>query len=156
MGLNQMLLPEFDHEMTNTRKTLERIPEDKLDWRPHEKSMTMIGLATHIANLLSWAALSINEDSFDLAPPGGPPRRVPPASSVDEALGIFDKNVAAARAAIVAASDEHLLKPWSLLSGGNTILTMPRIAALRSFVMNHNVHHRAQLGVYLRLNDVAV
>lgn len=156
MGLSEMLLPEFDQEMANTRKTLERIPEDKLDWRPHEKSATMIGLATHIANLVSWVPLSINEDSFDLAPPGEPPRKFPPANSLGEALDIFDKNVVAARAAIVEASDEQLFKSWSLLSGGNAIFTLPRIAAVRSFVMNHGIHHRAQLGVYLRLNDVPV
>jgi len=156
MGMSEMLLPEFDNETANTRKTLERIPEDKLDWRPHEKSMTMIGLASHIANLVSWMVLTINEDSFDVAPPGEEPRKFPPANSRDEVLDIFDKNVAAARAAIGGASDEQLLRPWSLLSGGKTLFTLPRIAAVRSFVMNHGIHHRAQLGVYLRLNDVPV
>ena len=156
MGMSEMLLPEFDNEMANTRKTLERIPEDKLDWKPHPKSTNMIGLATHLANLVSWIVLSINEDSFDLAPPGEPPRKFPPANSLDEALEIFDKNVAAARAVIGGASDEQLLKPWSLLSGGKTLFTLPRIAAVRNFVMNHSIHHRAQLGVYLRLNDVPV
>lgn len=156
MGLSEMLLPEFDNEMANTRKTLERVPEDKLEWRPHEKSTTMIGLASHIANLVSWTVLTIKEDSFDLAPVDAPPPKFSPAKSVAEALDIFDKNVAAARAAIGAASDEQLFKPWSLLSGGKTLFTLPRIAAVRSFVMNHGIHHRAQLGVYLRLNDVPV
>src|SRR5215216_2385456 len=135
MGLSEMLLPEFDNEMANTRKTLERIPEDKLDWKPHEKSTTMIGLASHIANLVSWTVLTITEDSFDVAPPGEPPRKFPPANSVGETLDIFDKNVAAARAAIVGASDAQLFMPWSLLSGGKTIFTLPRIAAVRNFVM---------------------
>lgn len=156
MKLSQMLLPEFDHEMANTRKTLERIPEDKLGWKPHEKSMTMGGLATHLANILTWAVRAIEGDSFDMAPPGAPPPRALPVNSREEALETFDKNLAEARAAISGAGDEHLLKPWSLLSGGNTVLTLPRIAVLRSFVMNHNIHHRAQLGVYLRLNDVPV
>jgi uncharacterized damage-inducible protein DinB len=156
MALSQTLLPEFDHEMANTRKSLERIPEDKLDWKPHEKSMTAGGLATHLANILTWAVHVINEDSLDVAPPGAPPYRVPAARSRQEALDMFDKNVAAARAAIAEASDELLLKPWALLSGGKTIFTLPRFAVLRSFIMNHSIHHRAQLGLYLRLNDVPV
>jgi uncharacterized damage-inducible protein DinB len=156
MRLNEPLLTEFDHEFANTRKTLERIPEDKLDWRPHEKSWTIRGLATHLANIPSWAAIGINQDSLDLAPPGGPPPHVPAAASRQEVLEIFDKNVAEAREAIAAAGNEQMLQPWSLLSGGKTIFTLPRMAVLRSFVMNHNIHHRAQLGVYLRLNDIPV
>jgi uncharacterized damage-inducible protein DinB len=156
MGLSEALLPEFDIEMANTRKTLERVPEDRLDWKPHEKSTTMGGLATHLANLPSWAALTIDKDSFDMAPPGAPPFRLPQAGSVKEVLEQFDKNVASARAAIAGASDEQLFKTWSLLSGGNNIFTLPKVAVLRSFVMNHIIHHRAQLGVYLRLNDVPV
>jgi uncharacterized damage-inducible protein DinB len=155
MALSQSLLPEFDQEMANTRKTLARVPEDKLDWRPHEKSMTMGGLATHLANLPSWAAHGINLDELDVAP-NGVPFRVEQIKSRAEALENFDRNVADARAAITGASDEHLFKPWSLLSNGRTIMTMPRVAVLRSFVMNHMIHHRAQLGVYLRLNDIPV
>jgi uncharacterized damage-inducible protein DinB len=156
MGLSESLLPEFDQEMANTRKTLERVPEDKLGWKPHEKSMTMGGLATHLSNIPIWAAHAINEDSLDIAPPGEPPYHIQEVASRQEALDAFDQNVAAAREALAGASDEHLLNPWTLLSGGNTIFALPRIAVLRSFVMNHNVHHRAQLGVYLRLNDVPV
>ncbi len=156
MALSESLLPEFDHEMANTRKTLERVPDDKFDWQPHEKSTKMGGLATHLANIPTWVNHTINQDSLDLAPEGQPPLRAALLNSTAEALETFDKNVAAARAAIAGASDEKLFQPWSLLSGGNTVLTMPRIAVLRSFVMNHSIHHRAQLGVYLRLNDVAV
>jgi uncharacterized damage-inducible protein DinB len=156
MALSESLLPEFDHEMANTRKTLERVPDDKFDWQPHEKSTKMGGLATHLANIPTWASHAINKDSLDMAPPGQPPLRATLLTSTAEALETFDKNVAAARADIAGASDEHLFQPWSLLSGGNTVLTLPRIAVLRSFVMNHLIHHRAQLGVYLRLNDVAV
>ena len=156
MGLSHALLPEFDLEMANTRKSLERIPEDKLDWKPHQKSWAMGGLATHLANLPSWAVLTINQDSFDMAPPGAPAAKLPQAGSLKETLETFDKNVAAARAAMEGASDEHLFKLWTLLSGGVTVLSMPRIAVLRGFVMNHMIHHRAQLGVYLRLNDVPV
>lgn len=156
MALNQALLPEFDVEMANTRKTLERVPEGKFDWKPHEKSFSMVSLATHLATLPSWAAITIQQESIDIAPIGEPPLKNEPASSVEDLLGKFDHNVASARAAIAGASDEDLLKTWTLLAGGKTIFALPRIAALRSFVMNHNIHHRAQLGVYLRLNDIPV
>ena len=156
MAISQSLLPEFDQEMANTRKTLERVPDDKFGWKPHEKSWAMGGLTTHLANLPSWAVLTINADSFDLAPPGAEPFKNPETKSRQEALEMFDKNVANARAAIAGASDEELFKTWSLLSGGHTILALPKIACLRSFVMNHIIHHRAQLGVYLRLNDIPV
>jgi uncharacterized damage-inducible protein DinB len=154
--ISEALLPEFEHEMANTRKTLERIPEDKFDWKPHPKSTALGGLATHLANIPSWAALAIKQDSFDMAPPDAPPPRAKLATTRTEVLEAFDKNLAEARAAISGASDEQLMQPWSLLSGGNTVMTLPRVAVLRGFVMNHTIHHRAQLGVYLRLNDVPV
>ena len=156
MKLSETLLPEFDHEMANTRRTLERIPEDKFNWKPHEKSTTMGGLAVHLANIPAWALNTINDDSLDIAPPGVAPSRNPPAGSRTEILEVFDQNVAAARAAVAGASDEQFLNPWSLLSGGKTIFTLPRIAVMRSMVMSHSIHHRAQLGVYLRLNNVPV
>jgi len=156
MGLNEVLLPEFDQEMTNTRKTLERVPEDKLGWKPHEKSGTMGWLATHLANIPSWVLSTIEKDSLDLAPGGAPVALPPEAKSRQQILEAFDKNVAAARAAIAGASDAHLGKSWTLLFGGNPVFTLPRVAVLRSFVMNHSIHHRAQLGVYLRLNNVPV
>jgi uncharacterized damage-inducible protein DinB len=156
MKLNEMLLPEFDQEMANTRKSLERIPEDKLGWKPHEKSGTLAWLAGHLANIPLWAKLTINQDSFDMAPPGAPPYKPEMPASRRAVLDMFDKNVGEARAALAGAADEHLIKPWSLLSGGNAVLTLPRLTVLRSFVMNHIIHHRAQLGVYLRLNDVPV
>lgn len=156
MRLSEALLPEWDHEMANTRKTLERIPEEKLAWKPHEKSYTMGSLATHLANLPTWAGHTLNEDSLDLAPPDAPPPRATLLNSRQEILETFDKNVAGGREAIAAASNEEFSKTWTLLRGGNPILALPKIAVLRGFVMNHNIHHRAQLGVYLRLNDVAV
>jgi uncharacterized damage-inducible protein DinB len=156
MGLSDALLPEFDHEMANTRRTLERVPDGKLAWKPHAKSGTMGWLTSHIANIPSWAAVAIGQDSLDMAPGGGEPQRPPEARSRKELLELFDKNVADAKAAIAGADDGRLLAPWTLLSNGKTILTMPRIAVLRSFVMNHSVHHRGQLTVYLRLNDVPV
>src|SRR5437762_14109829 len=125
MGLSDALLPEFDQEMANTRKTLARVPEEKFDWRPHEKSMTLGGLTTHLANLPSWVSHGVNLDELDIAPEGNP-FRVEQAQTRAEALANFDRNVAAARVAIASASDEHLLKPWSLLSNGRTVMTLPR------------------------------
>lgn len=156
MKMSDALLPEFDHEMAGTRKTLERVPEDKFGWKPHDKSMSMGELASHLANIPFWTTVTINQDNFDMAPVGGEHVKTPQASSVKELLETFDKNVADARNAIASASNEELMKNWSLLAGGNTVLAMPKGAVLRGFVLNHNVHHRAQLGVYLRLNDVAV
>ena len=156
MPMTDFLLPEFDQEMKSTRKTLERVPEDKLSWKPHEKSWAMGELATHVANLVSWANLSIERDSFDLAPNGVRNPQPPSAKSRQELLATFDKNVAAARAAIAGASDAELMKSWVLQRNGQPLMTVPKIAVLRSLVMNHGIHHRAQLGVYLRLSDVAV
>jgi uncharacterized damage-inducible protein DinB len=156
MALSEALLPEFDNEMATLRKALERVPDDKFGWKPHERSMAMGRLATHLAEIPGWAAYTVSTDSLDLAPPGGEPFKPTVADSRQQVLDVFDKNVKEARQSIAGASDDHLLKSWSLLSGGKTILNMPRIACLRSFVMNHMIHHRAQLGVYLRLNDIPV
>ncbi|MGE5571280.1 MAG: DinB family protein [Rhodospirillales bacterium] len=152
MPIADSLLPEFDHEMANTRKVLERLPEDKFGWKPHPKSFTMGALATHVAMLPFWASMTMEKDSIDLATP----MENPEAKTRAELLERFDQNTACARAAIAGAGDERMLATWSLLSGGQVLLAMPRIAVLRSFVMNHSIHHRAQLAVYLRLNDVAV
>ena len=156
MGLSESLLPEFDHEMANTRKTLERVPHEKFDWKPHEKSMAMGGLATHLSNIPTWAIDTIDQDSLDLAPGGKPLPPAELAKSREDLLALFDSNASKARTAISGASDADLFRPWMLMSNGNTILTLPKIAVLRSFVMNHMIHHRAQLGVYLRLNDIPV
>lgn len=156
MAISNALLPEFDHEMANTRKSLERIPEDKFAWKPHEKSMTLGRLAQHLTEIPSWATHAIKLDVLDIAPPGAPPYKPPTLNSRKEVLEMFDKSVAEARAAIAGASDEHFKTDWSLLMGGKTIMTLPKIAVVRSFVLNHAIHHRAQLGVYLRLNDIPV
>jgi uncharacterized damage-inducible protein DinB len=156
MSVSNSLLPEFDHEMANTRKTLERVLDDKFDWKPHPKSTAMGGLATHISNIPKWAGYALDQETFDLAPEGKP---LPPADlarSRADLLATFDANVANARAAIAGAADSELFSSWSLMSNGKTILTLPKVAVLRSFVMNHLIHHRAQLGVYLRLNDIPV
>jgi uncharacterized damage-inducible protein DinB len=156
MSISQSLLPEFDHEMANTRKVLERIPGDKLDWKAHEKSNTIGWVGTHLANIPGWTEMTLTKDGLDIAPPGAEPYRAPKAESVQAILETFDKNVAAGRAALVAAPDGEFFKPWSLLNGGATVFTMPRLAVLRTFVLNHLIHHRAHLCVYLRLNNVPV
>jgi uncharacterized damage-inducible protein DinB len=152
MPMNQALLPEFDHEMANTRKTLERVPDDKLSWKPHQKSMSMGQLANHLANLPGWGADMMGKDSYDVATEPRPPE----FKSRKEMLDAFDNNVKQAREAISKADDAQLGKPWSLLNGGQPIFTQPRAAILRGLIFNHLIHHRAQLGVYLRLNDVPV
>ena len=156
MAIKDALLPEFDQEMAGTRKTLERVPEDKFGWKPHPKSGSMGWLATHVANLPGWVTMTLEKDSLDLAPAGQPPQRTKPVDSREQLLAKFDENVAAARKALEAASDEAMRQPWSLLQNGQTIFTMPKAAVLRSVVFNHLLHHRGQLTVYLRLNDIPV
>lgn len=156
MAIRDVFLPEFDHEMAITRKTLERVPEGKSDWKPHDKSMSMGRLAGHLAELNSLVPIAMERESLDFRPPGAPPREPNVMSSRAKLLEDFDKNVAAARAAIGQASDEQMTKIFTLQSGGNTIFTLPRTAVLRGFVLNHIIHHRGQLSVYLRLNNVSV
>jgi uncharacterized damage-inducible protein DinB len=156
MAIRDAFLPEFDHEMALTRKALERVPEGKPDWKPHQKSMTMSRLAGHLAELPNFAVMTIQNDSFDVAPPGGSKRQPTVMTSRAQLLEAFDKNVVAARAAIAGASDEHLGKMWRLHAGDKTIFNMPRAGVLRTLILSHTIHHRAQLGVYLRLNDVPV
>ena len=154
MTMSETLLPEFDLEMANTRKTLERVPENRFDWRPHEKSSTLGSLASHLANIPSWTSIALTQDSFDTAPVDAPPRE--PLTSRAEVLEAFDRNVRSGREAFVSASDERLMEPWTLLAAGRPLFAIPRIVVIRRFVLSHTVHHRAQLGVYLRLNDVPV
>ena len=157
MRISDSLLPEFDQEAANTRRTLERIPDEKLAWKPHPKSWSMAALASHVANLPHWAVMTLQTDSLDLNPPGGgeQPRQAE-ATSRQELLGMFDRTMTAAREAVASASDAQWRESWTLLNGGHAIFSMPKIAVMRSYVMNHLVHHRGQLTVYLRLNDVPV
>ncbi len=154
MSIGQFLLPEFDMEMENTRKVLERVPEAKFSWQPHEKSWTMLELAVHIANLPTWTNITLEMASFDMAPEDGEPVRAAKLTSRQEILETFKKNVTAARETIAATDDAAFMENWALLSGGKTVFQMPKLPVLRSFVMNHIIHHRAQLTVYLRMNDV--
>jgi uncharacterized damage-inducible protein DinB len=144
------LLPEFDHEMTTTRKLLERVPEGKFDWKPHTKSMSLGDLATHVATIPYWGEVTLTQPDIDLGGAG----RAERVKSRAELLAKFDKNVSATRAALVGKSDAELMAPWSLKNSGHTVFTMPKVTVWRSFVMNHVIHHRAQLSVYLRMHDV--
>ncbi len=154
MPIAQALLPEFDHEMATTRSLLERVPEDRAGFKPHEKSTALGALAAHIANLVSLAPRIVSLTEVDMNPPGGPGFKPPQLTTTAALLASFDANVAQAREAIAGASDEELMVTWTLRNGGHTIFAMPRAAVLRTMVMNHVIHHRGQLSVYLRLNDV--
>ena len=147
MALNEALLAEFDHEMANTRKMLEQVPDDKFDWKPHAKSMTVRQLTLHLTLFPSWTTEIFDRASLDIAPPGQPPYQPPIVNTRKELLEIFDRDVAKAHKGLELASDRQLMENWTLLAGGKTIFTMPRLAALRSMVMNHMIHHRAQFGV---------
>jgi uncharacterized damage-inducible protein DinB len=156
MTYAKALLPEFDHEMANTRKVLERLPDDKLDWQPHPKSHTIGWNANHVADLVNWLVEALTKPSLDIAPVGGPRYKFPTLTSRQEILDLFDRNVAAARKAITEVKDEDMGAPWTLSQAGKPAFTMPRSAVVRSVVLNHLIHHRAHLCVYLRLNDVPV
>lgn len=156
MSLNEPLLEEFENEMQTTRKCLANVPTEKMSWKPHEKSMSMGRLASHIADMVGWASEIIANDVLDIAPPDGEPREMNEAASTAELLENFDKNLAAGSAAIAAASDETLFENWTFKYGGKALMTMPRIASIRGFVLSHIIHHRGQLSVYLRLNDIPV
>jgi uncharacterized damage-inducible protein DinB len=156
MTYAETILPEFDQEMANTRKVLERIPEDKLEWRAHPRSNTIGWNANHLADLPNWLVQTLTRPSLDIAPVGGERYPFPTLTSRREILDLFDRNVAAARAAIAAVKDEEMSQPWTLLQAGKPFFTMPRAAVVRGVVLNHLIHHRAHLCVYLRLNDIPV
>lgn len=151
--ISQSLLPEFDQEMASTRRTLERVPEGRPDFRPHAKSMTLARLAAHVAEIPNWAVMTLTRDELDLA---GGPQAGEVMTTRDALLAGFDGRLTEARAALAKASDADMMNTWTLKHGNRKILAMPRVAVFRGFVMNHMIHHRAQLGVYLRMNDVAV
>jgi uncharacterized damage-inducible protein DinB len=151
--MSQTLLPEFDNEMKLTRIALERVPDDKFDWKPHAKSMSMGRLAGHLAELPGFATSIVLTDgvNFDKGE-----YKAAVVHNRAEVLEVFDKHVAATREAIAGATDDHLRQPWHLIYQEKKLFEAPRAAALRAMAMNHIVHHRGQLTVYLRMNDVAV
>lgn len=147
-----MFIPEFEHEAALTRKTLERVPLEQGDWKPHEKSFTLRQLASHLATIPSWTAVTLQQDELDMDPDD----QAPQFDTREAMLDAFDRSVEEARQVLADTSGEQLMGTWTLKSGGATVLSMPRLAVLRGFVLNHAVHHRAQLGVYLRLLGVPV
>jgi uncharacterized damage-inducible protein DinB len=144
---------EFAHECASTRRTLDRMPGAKMAWKPHAKSMSMSRLAGHLAEIPALGLAILNSDVYDLA--AGEHKHAEPGSVAD-ALALFDKNVAAFQAALKRQTDRHMKMPWKLVMGEKVILELPRTVVVRTIVISHSVHHRAQLGVYLRLNDVPV
>lgn len=154
MPVKDALLPEFDHEMAVTRRLLARAPMEDADWRPHPRSMSLGMLASHIVEIPGWAPVILNTERFDMADDTGAPTSR--YTTTDALLDDFDRNVSSARNLIAEASDALLAQPWSLTQNEETLFTMPRIAVMRSFLLNHGVHHRGQLSVYLRLREVKV
>jgi uncharacterized damage-inducible protein DinB len=149
-SLKQLALGDLNHELNTTRKLLERVPEAHLDWKPHEKSMTLGGLALHVATIPYWLIRVLEADFFDLTTAG----RNPPPTTVKEILDAFEERVAAMRQALDSTDDAALTQPWQLRRGEQVLQTMPRVAVIRAMGINHMVHHRAQLSVYLRMLDV--
>jgi uncharacterized damage-inducible protein DinB len=154
MTIAELLLPEFDAEMANTRKVLERVPADKLDWRASPQVNTIGWVTRHLAEIPQWTVMTLAMPSFDVNPPGGAKYEPSTETSLPKILATFDKGVAEGRASIAAASDASFAEPWSLLNGGSVMFTMPRYNVVRNFVINHAIHHRAHLLSYLRANDV--
>jgi uncharacterized damage-inducible protein DinB len=154
MPIAESILPEFDHETATTRTLLERVPGDKAEWKPHVRSMSLGQLAMHIANLPQWAAIALERTQFDTNPPGESRAASPAYDSAEALLETYDRNVAAARVLLARTTDGEFMVQWTLKNGGKTMFSMPRVAVFRSFVLNHAVHHRGQLSVYLRLLDV--
>jgi uncharacterized damage-inducible protein DinB len=151
MALNQSLIAELKHEAGTTRRLLERVPESALGWKPHDKSMPLGRLAGHVAELPALIAPIVTADELDFATAGFKPTV---ATDIPGLLDTFDKSLAGAIDLLKDQTDEHLFGAWRLRNGDKVIVELPRIAVIRSMVMNHIVHHRGQLSVYLRLQDV--
>ncbi len=152
----QGLLPEFDLEMEATRKVLANVPEKKLSWQPHDKSMTLSRLAAHVAEIPGWTEQTLTQDELDIAPPGSEEFKPAETETIAKLLKSFDENVKKARKIIETTDDQKFMKPWTLKKGGKSLFTAPRVGIMRRFVMNHLIHHRAQLTVYLRQTGAKV
>ncbi len=156
MRIADLLLPEYDSEIATTRRVLERVPDDRGDWKPHEKAFKMGHLAQLVAMLPEWVVKTLEETELDIAPkdkPRGAGYTVEPTATL---LAMFDRNASAGRAALSRAEDADFEVLWTLKAAGNAVSTQPRYMVLRQMVLNHLVHHRAQLGLYLRLADQKV
>lgn len=153
-SLKQVALGDLEAELATTRRVLERVPEEHLGWKPHEKSMTLGALATHLANLPFWGTTTLRTDGLDIAATPLPPQ--PPATSRAELLGFQEQRAAELREALGEADEARLGQEWTFRRGEHVILRMPRVAVLRTMMISHMAHHRGQLSVYLRLLDVPV
>jgi len=156
MPISHTLLPELEHELITTRRCIERVPDAQFAFQPHPKSFSAHDLVAHLAEIPVWGLVTLDRDEFDLEPLGGPAYERPELKTVAEALARFDEKSTALKAALAASSDEALMAPWTLCKAGRLMMTMPRIAVYRSFVLNHMIHHRGQLSIYLRMMDVPV
>jgi uncharacterized damage-inducible protein DinB len=156
MKMTELFLGELEREAGSTRRTLERVPEGRNDWKPHEKSMPLGYLASLVARMPAWVAMMINLDELDMAPQGGSKFKPEVALTNRELLEIFDKSLAEGRDALKNTNDEHLLKPWRFKVAGSVVSENPRHIQLRDAVFSHLAHHRGQLTVYLRLNSAPV
>ena len=155
-AVSSALLPEYDQEMQTTRKHLERVPDDKWGWGPHEKSMTMGKLASHLAEAVSWTPMMLTSEEMDFDSPEMQDYKPADYGSSAELLKAFDENVSKTREALASTSDDDWLKMWTMKKGEQVLMSLPRGAVVRMFLMSHNVHHRGQLSVYLRMCDISV
>ncbi len=153
MSISRAFIAELEHEIVNTRRALALVPTDKADWKPHPKSYALGALAAHIAEMHHWITVTVTTTELDF---GAGTYRPAPFSTTEELLERLDRFTAEGRQALEATDDEAMGVHWTLRVGDHVILTMPRVACLRSLVFNHIVHHRAQLTVYLRLLDIPV
>ena len=156
MAIAQALLPEFEHEMAGLRRVIERIPSDHMGFRPHPKSFSLHDLANHLVTVPGWTISTMTETELDFGLPETQARQPKPSATVEGLLRTLDAGVEGALEALSKAADDDFRVIWTLKNAGQVILAMPRIAVYRGFVMNHLIHHRAQLSVYLRLLDVPV
>jgi uncharacterized damage-inducible protein DinB len=156
MPIAESLLPEFDHETATTRVLLERVPEDRAAFKPHEKSRSLGELSAHLSAIPGWAPIVLKQAQFDTSATDAAPFAYPAFESMSKVLAAYDERVHVARGLLTAATDAELMVPWALKTGGKIVFTMPRVAAFRSFIMNHAIHHRGQLSVYLRMCGVAL
>jgi len=151
--LASAFLAELDNEAKVTRICLERFPIDKYDWKPHEKSMTFGRLAVHCAEMFGWTKETLRQDVLDFATADMQPF-VP--TSTEELLAFFDNHIAVAKSVLGETPGETFMTDWTMRNGDQVYFTMPKVAVMRTFVLNHIIHHRGQLSVYLRLNDIPV
>jgi uncharacterized damage-inducible protein DinB len=156
MKLTDLFLADLEREVPASRRVLERVPDGSYDWKPHPKSMQMGYLSTLVATMPSWIDTMVNQDELDFAPKGGSTYKAPELRTDAQLVQALEESVEKARAALKGTTDEHLLTSWRLLAGGHVVAEMPRHIQIRDGVLNHWAHHRGQLTVYLRLNDVPV